>query len=558
MVTMVRRQPPLLLELDLTQPLVEVEPEDPISKLRSRGKPRLAAVLRMLREAGDDPRVGGLVAKLGGSTMELAIVEEIRGAVQAFAASGKPTVAWSETHGEDGNGTPSYYLATGFSEIWVQPSGTVNLLGLSAEVTFLRGALDKIGVEPQIGQRYEYKSAADRITKREFTDAHRESIERLVVSSWDTILAEVASARGLSQVQVRELADRAPLTASAAQEARLIDRVGYRDEVYDNVRRRAGGDVRLLFGNRWKPKKALPAKAAAAVTNRNQPVIALVEGHGAIVMGRSRRSAMNGQQMGSDTIAAAIRAARTDDKVRALVFRVDSPGGSAIASDTVWREVALVRDAGKPVIVSMGALAASGGYFVACPADVIVAQPTTITGSIGVLGGKPVITGLLNKVGLGTGIASRGERAQLFSLRSPFSKDERERLEQMLDEIYLDFTTKVAQGRGMTREAVHEVAKGRVWTGADAAERGLVDRLGGLHDAVGIARERTGLDEKAPVRKAVQVGTLQKLRSPRSSDDPRAVTAATSLAGWGELAGIAAALGLPAAGPLMMPNIRLT
>jgi protease-4 len=558
MTSILHRTPPTLLELDLTRPLIDAEPAEPIAKLQSRGKPRLSAILRTLHEAGADPQVVGLAAKLGGTAMPLAIAQEIRDAVKAFAASGKPTVGWSETYGEDSNGTVPYFLATGFDEVWLQPTGAVGLLGMMTETTFLRGTLDKIGVEPQIGQRYEYKNAADRIMRSEFSDAHREAADRLTESAWETVVAAIAEARGLTADEVRALADRGPLTATDALDARLIDRIGYRDEVYDDVRRRVGGDVRLLFGNHWAPKQSLPAKLAKPVTGRNQPVIALVEGHGAIVIGRSRRSPMDGQQMGSDTIAAAIRAARTDEKVRALVFRVDSPGGSAVASDTVWREVGLTRDAGKPVIVSMGTMAGSGGYFISCPADVIVAQPTTLTGSIGVLGGKAVTTGLLDKVGLGTGAVSHGAHARFFSPRTSYSEDERARLEQMLDDIYVDFTAKVAAGRGMTREAVHAVAKGRVWTGADAAERGLVDRLGGLHDAVAIARERAHLDEKAPVRKAVQVGVVQRLRPPRSSDDPRAVSTTMSLGGWGDLAGVAAALGLPSGGPLMMPGLRLT
>jgi protease-4 len=555
---MIRRTPPTLLELDLTRPLIDAEPTDPIAKLQSRGKPRLRAVLRALHEAGNDPRVVGLIAKAGDTAMPVAIAQEIRDAVRAFAASGKPTVAWSETFGEGSSGTVPYFLATAFGEIWLQPTGAVGLLGVMTETTFLRGALDKIGVEPQIGQRYEYKNAADRIMRSEFSDAHREAADRLIESAWETVVAAIAETRGLTPDAVRALADRGPLTPSDSRDAGLIDRCGYRDEVYDEIRRRVGGDVRLLFGNHWAPKASLPTKIAKAVTGRNQPVIALIEGHGAIVMGRSRRTPLDGPQMGSDTIAAAIRAARTDEKVRALVFRVDSPGGSAVASDTVWREVGLTRDAGKPVIVSMGTMAGSGGYFISCPADVIVAQPTTLTGSIGVLGGKAVTTGLMDKVGLGTGAVSRGAHARIFSPRVAYSAEERARLEQMLDDIYLDFTTKVAQGRGMTREAVHEVAKGRVWTGADAAERGLVDRLGGLHDAVAIAKERASLDEKTPLRKAVQVGAVQRLRSPRSSDDPRAVSMTTSLSGWGDLAGIAAALGLPGGGPLMMPSLRLT
>jgi protease-4 len=549
------RNPPTLLELDFTQPLLEVEPDEPVAKLRTRGKPRLRAVLRTLYEAGNDPRVVGLVARVGGAKMEVAIAQEIRAAVQEFAKSGKPTVAWAETLGEASNGTVPYFLATGFSEIWLQPSGELGLIGLSAETTFLRGALDKIGIEPQLDKRYEFKNAADRIMRTEFSDAHRLAAGRLQESAWETIVAAIADARGLTPDQVRELADRGPLSAASGIEGGLIDRSGYRDEVYTDLRRRVGGDVRLLFGSRWSPKVPAAKRVAQVVTSRNQSVVALVEGHGAIVTGRSRRS-LEGPQMGSDNIAAAIRAARNDDKVRAVVFRVDSPGGSYVASDTVWREVALTRDAGKPVVVSMGAVAGSGGYFIACSADVIVAQPTTITGSIGVFGGKFVVTDLMAKVGLSSDAVSSGARARLYSTRVGFTDDERGRLSELLDAIYLDFTTKVAEGRGMTREAVHEIAKGRVWTGADAASNGLVDVLGGIRDATRIARERGNLPADAPLRPAVHVPLIAKIRSPRSSDDPRAVRMAIS--DWGELAGLAASLGLPSAGPLTMPSLRLT
>jgi protease-4 len=553
MVSLIRRTPPLLLELDLTQPLIQVEPDDPVGKLRSRGKPRLAKILRTLHEAGDDSRVVGLIARVGGAALPLAIAQEVRAAVQTFAASGKPAVAWAETYGEAKSDTVGYYLASGFGEVWLQPSGEVGLMGVSAEVTFLRGALDKVGVEPQLDKRYEYKNAADRLLRTEFSEAHREAADRLQESAWETIVEAIADARRLSPDQVRALADQAPLAAAAGLEAGLLDRIGYRDEVYDDVRRRVGGDVRLLFAGRWSPKVPAAKRAALVATGRGKGVVALVEGHGAIVMGRDRRS-FDGPQMGSDNLAAEIRAARADDKVRALVFRVDSPGGSYVASDTVWREVALTRDAGKPVVVSMGAVAGSGGYFIACPADVIVAQPTTLTGSIGVFGGKLVVTELLDKVGLGTGAVSHGAHARMFSARQSFTDDERARLSAQLDDIYADFVGKVAAGRNLSREAVHEVAKGRVWTGADASRNGLVDVLGGLRDAARIARERGGLPADAPLRPAVQVPMIAKLRSPRSSDDPRAV----SSNGWGDLAAIATSLGLPSAGPLMMPGVRIT
>ncbi|HTW19251.1 MAG TPA: signal peptide peptidase SppA [Mycobacteriales bacterium] len=556
MVNLSRQSPPILLEIDLTSAPIDAEPDDPIAKLRSRGKPRLKAVLRTLHEAGDDDRVVGLVAKLGTSVFPLAIAQELRDGVRAFAKSGKPAVAWAETFGEFSTGTIPYYLATGFDEIWMQHSGELDLIGLSAEVNFLRGTLDKIGVEPQLDKRYEYKNAADRIMRKDFTPEHREAIDRLTESAWDGICAQIAQARGMSVEELRAIVDAAPLTINQAVERKLIDQRGYRDEVYADVRRRLGGDVRLLFAHRWSPRKPLPERAAALLPGRDRGVLALIEGHGAIVTGRNRNSPVDGRMMGCDSVTSAFRAARKDDKVRGVVFRVDSPGGSYVASDTIWREVGLTSTAGKPVVVSMGAVAGSGGYYVSIPADVIVAQPGTLTGSIGVFGGKAVIEGLLDKVGLHTGAVSRGARARLFSNRVGFTDDERARLAEWLDEVYSDFTGKVAESRGMSREAVHEVARGRVWTGADASNNGLVDVLGGMREATAIARERAGLAADAPLRPAIKVPPQRRLRAPRSSDDPRAASMSMT-SGWGEFASIANWLGLPSGGPLMMPGVRL-
>jgi protease IV len=242
------------------------------------------------------------------------------------------------------------------------------------------------------------------------------------------------------------------------------------------------------------------------------------------------------------------------------VFRVDSPGGSAVASDTIWREVKCVREAGKPVVVSMGAVAGSGGYYVACSADHIVATPATLTGSIGVVGGKPVTTGLTERIGLGYGAVHRGAHALMYSRHQPFSESEQERLDAWLDRIYADFTGKVADGRGMTVEAVHEVAKGRVWTGADAVGIGLVDSLGGFRDAVAIARERAGLPADAPLRPAISVPPIAKLRPPTSSEDPRAAAVGLSMwsDGWGAFGALASAADWPAFGPLTMTSVRLS
>jgi protease-4 len=497
-------RPTLLLELDLTAAPVEVEPEDLVGKLRSRHRPRLRAVLRTLYEAGDDSHVRGLVVKVGGG-LSWARAQELRAAMQAFAKSGKPVVAWAETLGEGGNGTADYVLATAASEIWLQPTGEFGLMGIAAETTFLRGALDKLGIEPQLDKRYEYKSAADRIMRKEFTPEHREAIDRVLASSWDYAVETIAAARSLDPDAVRAVADRAPLFADEARDAGFVDRLGYRDEVYADVRGRVGDDVQLLFADQWAPKRK-----AAALVKRHKDVVALVEGHGEIRVGRSRGTP-NGHVLGSTSVAAALRAARENEHVRAVLFRVDSPGGSAVASDTIWREVVLTKQAGKPVIVSMGDVAGSGGYYIACPADVIIAQPSTITGSIGVVAGKVVISELLEKhLGLTTGAVEHGGSARMYSLRRGFTDDERTRLSGMLDRVYRDFVQKVADGRGMDYDAVHAIARGRIWSGADAAGNGLVDELGGLRDAADVARQRAGLPSDAPVRPAVHIPPLER------------------------------------------------
>jgi protease-4 len=543
------QRPALRLELDLTSVPVEVEPDDLVARLRARHHPRLRAVLRSLYEAGDDRRVRGLVIKLGGAPMPWAIMQEIRGGVAAFVKSGKPALAWAETLGEGGTGTVDYVLATACTEIWLQPSGELGLLGVAAETTFLRGALDKLGVEPQLDKRYEYKNAADRIMRTEFTPEHREAVDRVVESSWEHAVETIAAARRLDPDEVRRLADAAPLLADEALSAGLVDRLGYRDEVYAAARDHAGKQAHLLFADQWRPRRKAPA-----LIRRNRAHVALIEGHGEIVTGRSKPGP-RGRQMGSDTISAAFRAARRNEHAEAVLFRVDSPGGSAVGSDTIWREVVLTRDAGKPVVVSMGSLAGSGGYYVACPADVIVAQPATITGSIGVLGGKVVISDLLTRVGLTTGTVTRGAHARMYSLRERFTESEQQRLAALLDRIYADFVSKVADGRRMAVEDVDRVARGRIWSGADAADKGLVDMLGGLRDAADVARQRAGLRPDAPLRPAIHVPALARLGRAKSSEDPRALAATRS--DWGDLAALAATLGLPATGPLRMPHVRL-
>src|SRR2546429_216417 len=276
-----------------------------------------------------------------------------------------------------------------------------------------------------------------------------------------------------------------------------------------------------------------------------------------IRQGRSGRSPLGGSSMGSDTVAAALRSATSDDRVRAVLLRVNSPGGSAVASDTIWREVARTRAAGKPVVVSMSDVAASGGYYISMAADVIVAQPGTLTGSIGVIAGKPVFEEAFGRIGITTDSVSVGRGATMFAPTHPFSEDEWQRINNWLDAIYRDFTEKVAAGRRMTVEQVHEIARGRVWTGADAARNGLVDELGGMSAAAEIARRRAGLPADAPLRAYPRLTPFDQLRAPESSESRPAAAATLDLRfadAWGPAWRFAAQARLSPYGPLILPG----
>ena len=541
----------ILLELELTGELVEDIGSHPIERMLARRRLVLRTLVDRLADAAKDPDVVGLLVKVGATSISLAQAQELSDAVERFRASGKDAIAWAETFGELGCGTTAYVLASGFGEVWLQPSGSVGLMGASATGVFVRGALDRAHVEPLFAQRHEYKSAVDSLLRTEFSEAHREATERLAASTYEQIVSTVAERRRLSEDRVRELIDRAPISAVEAHEAGLVDHLGYRDAVRAAVDHRWGEKPTLLYLSRYRRRWDRVRRARHA----RRPAVALIQASGAIRTGRSRRGPF-GQAAGADTIAAAFRSAVRDERTRAIAFRVNSPGGSYVASDTIWHEVCLAREAGKPVVVSMGDVAGSGGYFVAMAADVIVAQPATLTGSIGVFGGKLHASGLFEQLGVRVESLARGRQALMFSSQTGFSEDEWVKLNEWLDLVYDDFTDKVAAGRAMTRDAVHEVARGRVWTGADAAERGLVDELGGLRRAVEIARERSGLPPDAPLRPAVAVSPVQRLRRPRNSDDPTAFAQArgwnAQLWEWGGHAQLAAALGLPAAGPLIM------
>jgi len=440
-------------------------------------------------------------------------------------------VAWAETY----PGTLSYYLASAFTEIWMQPSGTVALVGFATNATFLRDALGKVGIQAQYISRGEYKSAANRFTEGSYTDAHREADRRLIESLHGQVFAAVADSRHLEPAELDALADKAPLLRDDALAGRLVDRVGYRDEAYARIIELIGAPDVLTGPDdpNAPPRLYLSRYAKAAAPSvglpgrKSKPTIAIVTLAGQIVSGRGGRqlSPLGVSSAGGDTIAAALREAGANDDVSAVVLRVDSPGGSVVASETIWREVVRLREAGKPVVASMGAVAASGGYYVSMSADAIVANPGTITGSIGVITGKMVARDLKDRLGIGSDAVRTNANADAWSLNQPFTSAQYARAEAEADFIYTDFVARVAEGRNLTTEAVDAVARGRVWTGADAKEHGLVDELGGLRTAVARAKVLAGFEPDDEVKVLALPGSsLLEMLRPKPSSQPAAAS----------------------------------
>ena len=484
---------PAVLEANFETPLAEYVPDDPVARALFGERPSLRDVLDALTRASEDRRVKGLIARVGAEPLGMAQVQELRDAIRRFRERKKFAVAFAETFGEFSPGGNAYYLATAFDEIWLQPSGDVGLTGVLAEAFFLRGTLDKLGITPRLDHRYEYKNAMNIFTERKFTPAHREATERVVKSFASQMLRGIAEGRRMSEEQVRALVDRGPLLGPEALNAKLVDGLAYREQVYDKVKERAGKGAKVIPLMEYLQRAGRP--------HTRGRTIALIYGVGGVQRGKSGFDPVFGELvMGSDTVASAFRQAIEDKEVRAILFRIDSPGGSYVASDTIWQETVRARKAGKPVIASMGNVAGSGGYFVAMAADKIVAQPGTITGSIGVLGGKMLTTGFWQKLGITWDEVHEGANATFWTGTSDYTPAQWARFQAWLDRIYDDFTSKVAEGRRLPKQRVLEIAKGRIWTGEDAKALGLVDELGGFDVALRLAKQAAGIPEKEEVR----------------------------------------------------------
>ena len=447
-------------------------------------QPVLHDYLDTIDAAARDSRVSGLVVRIGPLQTGWAKIEEIRSHLIAFQKSGKPSICYL---GYDGVGNPEYFLATGCSQIWLVPSVQVGIRGMMAETLFLRGTLDKLKIVPQYYHIAEYKTAANTFTEKKFTPAHKEEVESLLRSTYNEYIAGVASARQIDAAKFEQIVARGPLLTRDAVDDRIVDRLGYWDQVQSYFKR----------GSRpWHPISV--EQYRGFMPDIAGPTIAVVHATGDIVSGSSQDSPTGGFIMGGDTVASELRAVRQNPAVRAIVLRIDSGGGSVAGSEVIRREVELANDV-KPVVVSMSDVAASGGYWIATPARKIVADPDTITGSIGVLIGKFNFSGLYAMLGMSTDYVSTSPNATIFSSQQSFTPEQQALIQKSLDETYAQFTGGVARGRHMSVEAVDKIAKGRVWSGAEAKKLGLVDELGGLDTAIGVAKQLSDIPPSTPV-----------------------------------------------------------
>jgi protease-4 len=468
------------LVLQVGGDLSEVAPEDVVGYLRGNRVPTVRSIVDNLRKAKGDRRVRGVILKpTTFSSPFWSKVQEIRDAVVDFRKSGKPVFAYLEYGGDR-----EYYLATAADKIFLMPSAPLDLTGVATYQLFLRGTLDKVGAYPDLHHVGEYKTAVNTFTQKGYTPTHKEMDESLTRDLYEQIIRGIADGRKKSEAEIRTRFDEGPFLPEDALNAGLIDDVAYEDQVDDKLR--AGERRSRIDGDDY-------ARVSLNSLGLNRgPRIAVVYANGTITSGKSGYDPINGAVVGSDTLIEHIRQARKDPLVRAIVLRVDSPGGSASASDAVWRELMITKQerADRPLIVSMSDLAASGGYYIAMPAQVIVAEPSTLTGSIGIFGGKVVTGGVYSKLGANIQSTSVGRHAEINSPARPYNDEEVKKLQEQLQAFYDQFVEKVADARHTTPEKIDAIAQGRVWTGQQAKQNKLVDELGGLDRAIAIAKQR--------------------------------------------------------------------
>jgi len=439
----------------------------------------VGSVVGALQKAKVDERISAVVVVPSSGGTLWGKVQEIRSAIGDFKTSGKPIVAYLES-----GGVQAYYLATICDEILMTPSSSLDLIGVAAYELFLRDGLDRLGIEADVLTTGDYKTAFNTYTESTLSPAHREMSASLNQEFFDQLVSGIAKERGMDYEIVQDLIDRGPLLATEAERIGLIDGLVYEDQMIQG----------LAIGEEYSSIEfdVYQAVSRADVGLEGGPKVAVIYVEGTIDLGKGGIDIQGGRTVGSETFGHAMRQARDDPTIQAIILRIDSPGGLAVAADIMWREITLAREV-KPVIASMSDVAASGGYYIAAAADAVVAQPGTLTGSIGAFSGKFVVEKLFKKIGVEMETVKNGAEADLFSPVRPFSDRGRMRLQMLLDATYRRFLAVVSEGRGLTLEAVHEIGQGRVWTGRQAVDNGLVDILGGMNEALVVAKEQANI-----------------------------------------------------------------
>ncbi len=503
-----------VLALRVAGPLPDYVPEDLFRRFFGGADQSLTNLLVQFKKAKADKRIKAILVEIDISGAGWGKAEEIRDAIADFRSSGKQVYAYME-YGMN----KEYYIASACDRIFVAPPGELFINGLAADVMFFRGSLDKLGVYPDMYQIGKYKSAGDTFTRKDMSEAHREYINSLLDDLFSRYVEAIAKARSKSPEDVRAIIDNSPYSAPKAKEAGLIDGVGYRDEIEKELKTKLGyketDDLRLVKASEYR--KVEPESLGLNKGER----IAVIYATGDIGSGKSENSPTGDQSIGSDTLTKALKDARDDKTIKAIVLRVDSPGGTGLASDIIWHAVEAAKQK-KPVVVSMADVAASGGYYISAGASKIIAQPSTITGSIGVVAGKPVIKGFYDWIGVSNEYVLRGKQAGMFRETEKFTPEERAKFEEWIKNTYYqDFVPKVAKGRNKDAAYIDSVAQGRVWTGAQGKERALVDEFGGLDRAIEVAKQLANIPADKGVQRVIlpyPTPLLQELMS-GSSDN---------------------------------------
>ncbi|MEZ5345910.1 MAG: signal peptide peptidase SppA [Pyrinomonadaceae bacterium] len=492
-----------VLVLSVSGPLPDYAPKDQFAEFLGINQPQsFSSLLTQLRKAKTDSRIGAVFLDISFPQLGWGKADELRDAIKDVRASGKPVYAYFEL-----GLNQDYYIASAADKIFVPPAGDIYVNGFAANATFYRGSLDKLGIEPEVIQIGKYKSAPERFTRTDMSEGQREVLNAILDQYYGRLVNAIAESRKKSPDDVKAIIDNAPYHGTDAKEIGLTDGAFYRDQVYKDLKKRLGykesDEIRLISG---KAYSEIPAESLGL---NNGERVAVIYASGAINMGSSGNSPLMGETLGADTLVKAIKTATDDASIKAIVLRVDSPGGSALASDIMWYALENAK-AKKPVVVSMSDVAASGGYYISCNANKIVAEPSTLTGSIGVFMGKPVMKGFYDWLGVSNEVIMRGKNAGIFREDVKWTEEERAKMQDQANKIYFtDFVPKVAKGRNMNSEKVNSLGQGHVWTGQQAKANGLVDELGGLEKAIQIAKELA----KLPADKDVKRVALPEPRS---------------------------------------------